>query len=73
MSFTDEIVPSIVFQHILRKQRFGIKSHNAGFEAMVSGLNIAVTVIDTPKERCDLHSVQVTNDLVIGILERLCE
>lgn len=47
MSFTDEIVPSIVFQHILRKQRFGIKSHNAGFEAMVSGLNIAVTVIDS--------------------------
>lgn len=29
--------------------------------------------VHTPKERCDLHSVQVTNDLVIGILERLCE
>lgn len=29
--------------------------------------------VHTPKERCDLHSVQVTNDLVIGILKRLCE
>lgn len=29
--------------------------------------------VHTPKERCDLHSVQVTMDLIIGVLKRISE
>ena len=47
VSFTDEIVPAAIFEHIFRKQRLGIIANNAGFEAVVSGLDIAVTVIDS--------------------------
>ena len=47
MSFADEIVPATVFEHILRKQRLGIVSHNAGLEAVVCSLDITVAVIDS--------------------------
>ena len=29
--------------------------------------------VHTPKERCELHSVRVTTDLITGVLKKLCE
>lgn len=29
--------------------------------------------VHTPKERCDLHSVQVTMELMIGVLKKISE
>ena len=29
--------------------------------------------VHTPKERCELHSVRVTTDLITEVLKKLCE
>ena len=47
MALADEIIPPAIFKHIFCKQRLGIVSHNAGLKAVVCGLDITVTVIDS--------------------------
>ena len=45
--FADKVVSAVINKHVLCKKRLGIITDNACFEAVVSGFNVTVTVINS--------------------------
>ena len=50
MPFADQIILAVINKHILCKQWLSVIGCNAGLEAMVSGLDITISMVNTDND-----------------------